>query len=346
MTKPERSFIDLDSVGSFDPILSRPLLDSKRGRWVFADGMELPVFAGGADNPVAYPLGPPTVSGTTVTVDTMQKQPTRVTRFIMDITQEKFILDRLMASPGGVTGGAVIYDQATENELYTQRDVESVRPGKEFPVVTSERQQPRVAEVDKHGGKIFLTIEARDRNDQTALQNELRKLGNTIVRKNNEYAVSVLNAAITEHNRTMPGNDWSTLILEGNNPTAPADRPTADFATANVEALRKQLGVNFNTLILAPEDEANLIIGYGEKLDAVLKSLGITSRFSSVQMDAGEAILAAEKQVGEFRLEQPLMTESWYEEETQRFWWQSSVRPVAYVTNPFSMIKLTGLQGA
>lgn len=299
-----------------------------------------------ADNPVAYPLGAPTVSGTTVTVDTLLKQPTRVTRFIMDITQEKFILDRLFASPGGVTGGAVVYDQATENELYGNRDVESVRPGKEFPIVSSERGAPKVAEVEKFGGKIFITDEARDRNDQAVTQNEIRKLGNMIVRKNNAYAIAQIQAAITEHSRTIPGQDWSALILEGSTPTPNADRPTADIVAAKLDAWEKQLGVTYDTLILNPQEEANLILGYGDKLDAVMQALGITERFVSPQVDAGTALVAAARQVGEFRVESPLATETWRDADgTQRTWMQSSVRPVAYVTNPFAVLELTGLAG-
>src|SRR4051812_7030082 len=64
----------------------------------------------------SHPFGPPVVSGTTVTVDQMLKSPTRITRMIMDITRERFIADRIFASGGGVTGGAVVYDQAQANE--------------------------------------------------------------------------------------------------------------------------------------------------------------------------------------------------------------------------------------
>src|SRR3954447_12651873 len=98
---------------------------------------------------VAHPLGPPTIAGTTITVDTMLNQPTRITRMIMDLTLQRFIADRVFASAGGVTGGAVIYDEATVNELYAARDVETIRPGMEFPIITSERQVPKIAPVEK-----------------------------------------------------------------------------------------------------------------------------------------------------------------------------------------------------
>src|SRR3954464_7478246 len=102
-------------------------------------------------NPVSHPLGAPTVSGTEITIDTLSKQPTRVTKMVMDLTLQRFLLDRLFTSAGGVTGGAVLYDLVTENELYATRDVEKVAPGAEFPIITSARLaagwQPRTSGV-------------------------------------------------------------------------------------------------------------------------------------------------------------------------------------------------------
>ena len=54
----------------------------------------------------------------------------------------------------------------------------------------------------------------------------------------------------------------------------------------------------------------------------------------------------AEGQVGEMRLEQPLLTRTWDDPDgIEQTWVQSSVRPVMYVTNPFSIKKVTGLNG-
>src|SRR4051794_37650284 len=101
---------------------------------------------------VAHPLGPPVVSGNEITVDLALNQPTRITNMIMDLTLQRFIADRLFTSAGGVTGGAVVYDEVAENELYTSRDVERIEPGTEFPILTGERRVPKVAQVEKWGG--------------------------------------------------------------------------------------------------------------------------------------------------------------------------------------------------
>lgn len=296
-------------------------------------------------NPVAHPLGAPTVTGTTITVDTMLQQPTRITQFLMDITLQRFVLDRLFTSPGGVTGGAVVYDLLTENELYLDRDVEPVAPGTEFPIVTSQRRAPKVAEVEKFGGKYFFTDEARDRNDQSAFQNENIKLGNTIVRKLNARAVETLEAAIAANggNSEFVGNDWSAAVPGGSNPTLPAGTPAADFARAQLLADQRELGVQYNVAIVNPVQLNELRLFYGGNLDQMLSDNGYDEVYATNRVAVGTAYFIAEGQLGEMRLEQPLATETWREPETQRTWVQSSVRPVMFVNNPFAVVRATGL---
>jgi hypothetical protein len=293
--------------------------------------------------PVAHPLGPPVVSGNTITVDTMLSQPTRVTRMIMDLTLQRFIADRVFASAGGVTGGAVIYDQATLNELYTDRDVQRVAPGGEFPIITSSRAVPKLATVEKWGGKVFITDEARDRNNSVALTNQLRQLANTIVRKINARAVAELEASIAAFpTQTFIGQNWANVITAGASASSAGAFPAADFAKAGQLAEQQELGVSFNLWLMNPTQLMRLQIIYGDRLQGVLGSFNARI-YTSNRVPVGVAYVLAEQQVGELRLEKPLGTETWREEATERTWIQSSVRPIMYVTNPYSVIKVTGL---
>jgi hypothetical protein len=292
---------------------------------------------------VAHPLGPPVVSGTTITVDTMLQQPTRVTRMIMDLTLQRFIADRVFASAGGVTGGAVVYDQAVLNELYADRDVQRVSPGAEFPIITSSRQAPKLATVEKWGGKVFITDEARDRNNTVMLTNQLRQLANTIVRKINARAVAELEASITAFpSQTFIGQNWANVVTAGTSASSAGAYPAADFAKANQLAEQQELGVSFNLWLMNPTQLMRLQIIYGDRLQAVLGSFN-ARLYTSNRVPVGVAYVLAEQQVGELRLEKPLGTETWREEATERTWIQSSVRPIMYVTNPYSVIKVTGL---
>jgi hypothetical protein len=295
-----------------------------------------------------YPLDPPTVSGNRITVDLMLQNPTRITRMIRDLTLQRFIADRIFTSGGGVTGGALVYDQATANELYLTRDVEEVTPGSEHPIVTDERQVPKVEPVRKYGGKTFITDEARDRNQTTYFTQQVTKLANTIVRKINARAVEVLESAVASHSRTVTGNNWATGILEGATPTAPADRPTADFAAAALEAETRELGYVYDTWIVNPQELTNLVIMYGDKLNAVLDAAGVREMYASNRVTAGTAYAVAAKQVGEMRIESPLKTETDREGAPrlgEKTWVQSNVRPVMVVTDPYALLKFTGLAG-
>lgn len=295
-------------------------------------------------SPVAHPLGPPSVSGNNITVDTMLNQPTRITRMIMDLTLTRFIADRVFSSAGGVAGGAVLYDQAVANELYGGRDVQRVAPGAEFPLVTSERLVPRLAEVEKWGGKAFVTDEARDRNNAAGFTNQVRQLSNTIVRKLNQRAIEELDASIASSGQTVTGRNWQSVVTGGASQSSAAQWPARDFALASQMGEEDELGVVYTLWLLNPQEYTQLAIIYGQFLTDLLRSLNLTVYVSN-RVPAGTAYAVAEGQVGEMRIEKALGSETWREQGTERTWVQSSVRPVMYVTNPFAALKFTGLAG-
>jgi hypothetical protein len=295
--------------------------------------------------PVSHPLGPPTLNDNLITVDLMLQQPTRITQMIMDLTLQRFIADRVFSSAGGVTGGAVVYDQATLNQLYATRDVEKIAPGSEFPLVTGERLRPRIAEVEKYGGKVFIVDEARDRNQSSVFTNQIRQLSNTIVRKINQIAVATLLDSITEYDQTVVGRNWQAVVTAGTSASSAALYPARDFAYAQEIADQQEMGVRFTLWLLNPQEVAQLITIYGSaNLQALLDAIGVTI-YSSNRVPAGTAIVVAEGQVGELRVEKPLSTESWREPEEEKTYVQSGVRPVMYVTNPYSVLQFTGLAG-
>ena len=294
---------------------------------------------------VSYPYGIPVISGTTITVDTMLNEPTRVTQALSDITLQNFWADRVFAFPGGVEGGAVVFDQLTINDLYTTRDVQNVEPGAEFPILTIDRPTPLVAQVEKYGGKWFVTDEARDRNNPQQLTQGIQKAANTINRKTHQKLVAILDATITAFGGalTMAGTDWTVGTTTATSALTPAGQAAGDLAKAQLVADQAELGVDYNLLIINPLLASELRMLYGDRLAGILSDNGITELISTNRVTAGQAYLVAEGQVGELRIEKALDTEVWRAPETQRTWLQSDVRPVMYVTNPYSMIKLTGI---
>lgn len=295
-------------------------------------------------SPVAHPLGPPSLSGNMITVDMYLNQPTRVTRMILDLSLQRFIADRVFTSAGGVTGGAVIYDQATVNELYAARDVEKVAPGMEFPIITSERLVPKVAEVEKWGGKVWVSDEARDRNNTALFTRQIRQLTNTIIRKINARAIAEMEAAISASGQTATGRNWQAVVTAGTSASTASAYPARDFALADQMAEEDELGVSYDLILLNPQEYAQLAIIYGQGLAQFLQSTG-KSVYVSNRVAAGTAYFVSQGQVGEMRVEKPLGSETWREPNRERNWIQSSVRPTMYVTNPFAILKFTGLAG-
>lgn len=295
--------------------------------------------------PVTHPLGPPTISGTDYTVDLMLQQPTRITRMIMDLSLQRFIIDRLFRSTGSPSGGAVVFDVADVNELYTDRDVEEIAPDGEYPLVTSSRRAPQVARVKKYGGRTFITDEARDRNDVALFTNQVRQITNTIIRKVNAKTVDVLEAAVTTYGRTFVGQDWSTVSLEGTSPTPNSDRPTADFMGVNNQAFVEELGIVYDTWIVNPQEYLQFHIIYGEKAPAVLAAAGVKEMYPSNRVTPGTAYACASGQVGEVKIEAPLSTETWRTPNRDRTDLKAGVRPLMFVNNPMAVLKVTGLAG-
>ena len=104
----------------------------------------------------------------------------------------------------------------------------------------------------------------------------------------------------------------------------------------------EEMGVVYDLIIMNPTEYFQLATIYGASLNDLLSSLGFDI-FVTNRVAAGSAYVVAQGQVGEMRIEAPLETETWYEEKTQRFWTQTSVRPLWFVDNSFAVLKLTGL---
>lgn len=293
----------------------------------------------------AHPLGPPTVQGTRVTVDMMLNQATRITRMISDLSLQRFIADRVFANGGGVSGGAVIYDVADLNELYAARDVERIEPGAEVPLITGLERGPLVAEVEKWGGKTFITDEARDRNDSAKFTRLMRQLTNTIIRKINARCMDTLAAAVATYGQTVAGRNWNAVVTAGTSASNATMYPVRDFAFAQQMAEEDELGIVYDLWLLNPAQYAQLIILHGAQgLRDLLSSLNL-SIYVSNRVPAGTAYALAQGQVGQIRIEKPLGTETWRDPDHERTFVQSTVRPLFFIDNPYAVIQFTGLQG-
>lgn len=291
-----------------------------------------------------YPPAPPTVDGQgRITVEQFLKTPTRVTRVIEDLTRERFLAERIFGK-GDAQGGAVIYDQVTASELYTDRDVQAIDAGSEFPIVSSGESAPKVAAVTKWGGAAVLTYEAVRRDSRDTLNRELTKLRNTIVRKVDTVAIAALNAAPI---LTDTGTDWSDSM---------AGNPVLDLASARSQIDDQDMGYTADTVLINPAQYVDLIsntkVANSLPRDVVAANpiasgqlgnyMGFTWYVTN-RVPAGTAYILSSMMAGSLRDELPLYSRPIDQPERERWLIQAARVTVPIVTDPKAVLKLTGL---
>lgn len=310
-----------------------------------------------ANDAVTYPLGGPSVSGTQVTVDLLLNNPKRVQRDLANLVLQNFMVNEIFSPAGDITGGAVIYDVAAANEIYATRDVQRVEPGKEFPEITFDRAAPLTAQVEKFGGKFKVTDEARLRNQVGRIVRAQLRLANTIRRKTQQRALTELSAAVTTYSRTSAGQSWADAAALTQSTINQAAKPGADFADVQRLAEVQELGYDYNMVILNPQEWANLQVIYDGPggADAALASYGITRKWITNRQAAGTAKFLSAGMVGELGYESHnaqavqsladgIGIEQWRDKDgKQQDWYQASVKPVVYVTDPYAIFEKTGL---
>lgn len=291
-----------------------------------------------------YPFGAPTLSGNNLTVDLMLKEPTRINQYISDIALKRFFADRIFRTGGDVKGGALIYNQLTANDLYGTRPAQKVGPGDEFPEATFDRPEPKTATVQKRGQKFRVTDEARDRNDLSSIETEGRKIGNGITRDLHAEAIALLEASVTETGAAVQvtGTSWADAKAATLSTTSTGAQPAADFAAVALKAEQTELGTDPNLWIVNPAQMLDFQVVYGDRWRDVLANWNVDMISSNV-VTAGSAYVVEERGVGEFRTEQPLRTVTYREDSTESTVVQTSIRALFAVTNPYSIIKVTGL---
>jgi hypothetical protein len=290
------------------------------------------------------PPAPPTIDGQgRITVEQFLKTPSRVTRVVEDLTRERFLAERIFGR-GDAQGGAVIFDQVTASELYTDRDVQAIDAGSEFPIVSSGETAPKVAAVTKWGGAAVLTYEAVRRDSRDTLNRELTKLRNTIVRKIDTVAIAALNAAPIQ---TFVGTDWSDSV---------AGNSVLDLATGRSRIDDQDMGYVADTILINPAQMVDLISN--PKVAAALPrdntaanpiasgQLGNYMGFTwyvTNRVAAGTAFILSAQMAGSLRDELPLYSRSIDQPDRERWLVQAARVTVPIVTDPKAVVKITGL---
>jgi hypothetical protein len=149
--------------------------------------------------PVASPYPVPTVSVSDElkTIHHLLREPTQLSRRMKQLDDIKFVADLLLPARFRSSGGAVLYEE--DEPLFTDREVESVAPGSEYPFASPQTGVPAVAAVSKWGQATRLTDERIKRTIPMggSVDWALRKVTNTVRRKIDRLTIAAIASKIT-----------------------------------------------------------------------------------------------------------------------------------------------------
>jgi hypothetical protein len=161
--------------------------------------------------PYTYPPVAPTISGDFETISRFLNSPTNVARRLRTLAEQRFIGDVLLSSRVPAEGGAIVYEQ---NEgLYTDRVIEQVSPGSEYPVTTVASGPAQVAKVVKWGQDTYIYDEAIRRLGFSPVDRGLLKLVNTLVKQVDSVCLSLIASSVTQTQAASAAWSASTATI-------------------------------------------------------------------------------------------------------------------------------------
>lgn len=296
-----------------------------------------------------YPGANPTVVGNKITVERFVKSPSQVYRVLSDLTKERFVADFIF-SGGDAQGGAVLFDEVTENDLYASGgpnagDPTEIAPGDEFPLVSDSQGDPKVAAVTKRGSAFPLTYESVRRDARDVLNRGLVKLRNSSVRKHDTIAMQAL---LTHANvRTAPAvAGWGTAT-----PDVPAD-----FFGGISAVEEADLGYVVDTAVIHSQEVLKLMkrkdirdmlprenVTLNPIVSGRLTGLfGVPNWIVTNRQTPGTVLLLQRQIAGSIRDEVPFYSRVVDEEKRERYLIMAGRVSVPIVTDPLAVFKLTG----
>lgn len=311
-----------------------------------------------------FPAPAPTVNGNLITVDRYMRQPLEIARDLSDITLRQFFAEALFTPGPDVPSGAVVYDELNTNDVFPDRDVARHTAGAQFPLVISSRRTPKTAYAEEYGGKFYVTYQAIRRNAVNDFDRDERLLGNAMVRKWNNIALDLLNAAVDAVGASaiIAGADWSLAATD----------IFANLAAASFAAEQRELGITVDTVIVNPAQGLDMFTN--EKFRSLftdetveelvqgatvgnVRPAGLTI-LRSFRQPVGQALALQRGVIGGRHQEAPSAEESdliaydaesgiaaqvWDDPENTRKWAQAWKSEVLYVNNPFAIYRIVGI---
>lgn len=158
--------------------------------------------------PGSYPAPPPTLSGDLESISRFLQSPTQIRRRLRSFVDLRFVADQILTQRFRTAGGAALYELS--EPFVTDRPVEAVGPGAEYPFANMPTGTAGIASVAKWGQKVPVTDEEIARNVYagTTIDRSLRKVVNSVIAQVDAIAMSAVASAVTTSVAAVA--TWST----------------------------------------------------------------------------------------------------------------------------------------
>ncbi|MGI5423066.1 hypothetical protein [Actinomadura luteofluorescens] len=153
-----------------------------------------------------FPPAAPTLSGDLLTIHRLLQTPTLLQRRLRTITDLRFVSDQILTQRFRSSGGAVLYE--VSEPIVSNRTVESVAPGAEYPMATTPEGAAALAAVLNWGQATLITDAEIKRSVPmgNSVDRKLRKLMNSVISRIDAITMSAVGSAVTA--TTAAGNNW------------------------------------------------------------------------------------------------------------------------------------------
>jgi len=144
-----------------------------------------------------FPPAAPTLSGDLLTIHRLLQDPTRLQRRLRTITDLRFVSDQILTQRFRSSGGAVLYE--VSEPITSNRTVESVAPGAEYPMAATPEGAAALAAVLNWGQGTLITDKEIKRTVPMgdAVDRKLRKLINSVISRVDGITMSAVGSAVT-----------------------------------------------------------------------------------------------------------------------------------------------------
>lgn len=203
---------------------------------------------------ITYPAGPPTFSADVATINRFLKDPTLVAARVNEIASQRFISDFILTSRQDVSGGAIVFEQ--DDPLYTDRPVQAISPGAEYPLAGVGSSTPQAVRVTKWGQDVPITDEKIKRSNFSPVEKAFNKIVNQLVKTVDSLALSLIASQVTA-TQTVTGGKWdvSTKILR-------------DIMLAKAKVVGLNKGYDPNVMVV--DDNTWALLASDDKLSTLL----------------------------------------------------------------------------